>query len=405
MSAQVLSLLLAASASALVVTNETADTTLPPADNPGWSNVTVGTNTRNFTYLGSGWALSAWHVGPGIGDPPESQQLTFASGTVSVIPNQNYIVPNPAGSGLSPETDLRLVRLNTDLGLPSLTIAAAGPNGLADSIVGTSASDVTIIGNGHTRDSFQSTYAGHPGYYSGSDNTKRWGKNQIASENTLFGESDNNLRGTVIIGTSQNPRHIVSMVTKFDLGVQNEAQAVTGDSGSAVFRKNGAQWELIGIVNTIFIYDGQNVAGAFDGNYTSFADLTYYRGEIQNIMNAHAGYSIAGDINLDGVLSGDGTGSATTDDVAAFVQGWGYQQAGASVTSWKKGDLNQDGIVNVNDFFAMRSALVTANLGTGASALSQMIGSTVPEPAGAFLAASAIGLGLSQRRRRSRLAA
>jgi hypothetical protein len=390
------------SARALVVTNETADTTLPPADNPGWNNITVGTNTRNFTYLGNGWALSAWHVGPFIGEGPSAQTLTFSSGTVSVIPNQNYIVPNPAGSGLSAETDLRLVRLNTDLGLPSLTIA--GPTALTDSIVGTSASDVTIIGNGRTRDSFQSTFAGHPGYYTGSDRTKRWGKNQIANENSLFGESDSNLRGTVNIGSNENPRHIVSMVTKFDLGVQNEAQAVTEDSGSAVFRKNGAQWELIGIVNTIFTYDGQNVSGAFDGNHTSFADLTYYRGEIMNIMNSHQSFSIAGDLNLDGVLSGDGTGSAATDDVTAFVQGWGYQQAGASVTSWKKGDLNVDGVVNVNDFFAMRSALVTANLGAGASALSQMLGSAVPEPTSVFLAACAFGFGLSWRRRRSNVA-
>ena len=113
------------------------------------------------------------------------------------------------------------------------------------------------------------------------DTTKRWGKNQIADENSLVSESDPDLRGTVNIGTTANPRHIVSMFTRFDFSAGDyEAQGVDRDSGSAVFRKNGAQWELIGIVNTIYTYENQPAFSAFDGDYTSFADLTYYRNEI-----------------------------------------------------------------------------------------------------------------------------
>jgi hypothetical protein len=335
-------------------------------------------------------------VGPFIGEPANFQTLTFAAGVVSVIPNQNYDVPNPSGSGLSAQTDLKLVRINTDLNLTPLTIASTP---LSTSDIG---SEVTFIGNGRTRDTVQSTISGHQGYYTFADRTKRWGKNQVANENSLVGESDTDLRATINIGSNENPRHIVSMVTRFDLttgGIDYETQAVSEDSGSAVFRKNGAQWELVGIVNSIAnVYDGQPLTAAADGNYTTFADLTYYRAAIMNIMNSHPGYSINGDLNLDGILSGDGTGPATTDDVTAFVQGWGWQQGSASVNSWKKGDLNLDGVVNVNDFFSMRSALVTANLGAGASALSAMLGSAVPEPTSAILVAFAAGFVFCARR-------
>lgn len=401
------------SATAMVVTTTTLDTTQPPADDPGWNYVTVGATTRTYTYLGNGWALSAWHVGPFIGEPANLQNLTFSTGVVSAIPNQNYDVPNPSGSGLSPFTDLKMVRINTDLGLPALTIASTPLN---SSIVNTANAEVTFIGNGRSRAANQTSYSGHSAYDTIADRTKRWGKNRIADENSQYNQSDTDLRVTMNIGTNENPRHIVSMVTQFNLTsvpggetpIAYEAQAVSEDSGTAVFRKNPAnsQWELAGIVNTIDnIYNGQPITAAADGNYTTFADLSYYKTEIMNIMTAHPGFSIKGDLNLDGILSGDGTGTAATDDVTAFVQGWGWQQGSANVNSWKKGDLNLDGVVNVNDFFAMRSALVIANLGAGASALSQMLGSAVPEPASVFLAACALGFGLSWRRRRSLCAA
>jgi hypothetical protein len=394
-------------ANALLVTTTTLDTTLPPADNPGWNNTTVGVTARNFTYLGNGWALSAAHVGP---EPSYiDQSISFSTGTFSVIPGQNYVVKNPTSSGLSEYTDLRLVRINGDPGLPSVVIASQA---LTNANLGQTVADVTFIGQGRTRQptltNWNSSWVEVPsggtyqGYWAMNDNTKRWGRNQIASEDPIFNEGDSDLRGTVSLnlGSEANPdnRHVVSMFTKFDqAGIPYEAQAADRDSGSAVFHKNGAQWELIGIVNTIYTFSGQPAPTAVYGDYTSFADLTYYRGEIQNIMNAHAGFSVSGDVNLDGVISGNGTGSAATDDVTAFVQGWNWQQGQPNVESWKKGDLNLDGVTNVGDFFLMRNALSTAGLGAGVTALTSFFGGGsgggVPEPttlvlfaAGAFLA-------------------
>ena len=395
------------------MTTTTLDTTQPPADNPGWNNVTVGANTRNFIYLGNGWGLSAWHVGPDINAPPSLQTLTFSTGTFSVIPNQNYDVPNPSGMGLSAFTDLRLVRLDGDPGLPAITIASQP---LTNANLNQPIADVTFIGQGRTRQANQTNWdsnwtevpsgSTYLGYKAMDDNTKRWGKNQIADEDPLFNPDDSDLRGTVPLnfGTAENPaiRHIVSMFTRFDQsGIAYEAQAADRDSGTSVFRKNGAQWELIGIVNTIYTFQNQPAPTAVYGTYTSFADLTFYRNEILNIMNGHTNYSVAGDVNLDGVVTGDGTGSWATDDVTAFVQGWNWQQAQANVVSWKKGDLNLDGVTNVNDFFLMRSALNNAGLGAGASSLSGLFGTgVVPEPSCLILAAGAIGFALFRRRPR-----
>lgn len=391
-------------ARALIVTTTTLDTTQPPADDPGWNNVTVGASTPNYTYLGNGWALSAWHVGAG--------PVTFSTGTFSVIPGQDYTVPNPAGSGLTATTDLRLIRLNGDPGLPSLTIASQP---LTNVNLGQAVADVTIIGQGRTRQPnithWNSSWVEVPsggayqGYWAGTDYTKRWGKNQIADEEPLFSSGDADLRGTVNL--SNLSRDVVSMFTRFDQnGVQYEAQAADRDSGSAVFHKNGSQWELIGIVNTVYTYQNQPTLAVAFTTYTSFADLTYYRSAIDEIMhplnqNELRPYSIPGDVNLDGVVSGDGTGSTADDDVAAFVQGWNWQQATANVESWKKGDLNLDGTTDVSDFFLMRGALTSAGLGIGASKLSTLFSpGVVPEPATVALVLTAAAIACGIRRSR-----
>ena len=111
------------------------------------------------------------------------------------------------------------------------------------------------------------------------------------------------------------------MVTQFDAnGLTNEAQVVSGDSGSSVFFKRNGVWELIGIVNAQYsTLENQNNTYAVYGNYTTFADLSYYRNQILSIMNANPNYSVLGDVNLDGVVSGSMTDGVPTGDIAAFV--------------------------------------------------------------------------------------
>lgn len=385
-------------AEALVVENMTG-TTVAPADDPGWNY--VSTSSQNYVYLGNGWALSAGHVGlPTAG-------LSFNGVSVNVIPGQNFMVKNPTGMGLSAETDLRMVRVNGDPGLAPINIAASQIT--ESTAIGQR--QVVFIGNGATRQTNQThwnvtvqaganndiwtevtpppngTYIGYKSNFP-NDNTKRWGTNQIADEDSLFGTNDQDLRGNLQLNLFSGPKNIMSMVTQFDqFGLTNEAQVVSGDSGSGVFYKRNGVWELIGIVNAQLSglgVDGQSTTNAIYGNYSTFADLSFYRNEILAVMNAHQNYSVMGDINLDGIVSGTTTaGGGATGDLAAFVNGWGYNNGTGvgDVTSWKNGDLNRDGKTDYHDFVLLRGAFTPAG-GAGSLSLESLFGgAVVPEPA------------------------
>jgi hypothetical protein len=403
----------------------TSVTAQPPADDPGWSNVSMGA-VRNFVYLGNGWALSAWHVGPEASDTTSSLTLMFNGRTANIIQSQNFDVGNPnyISTGLSQYTDLRLVRLDTDLGLPAITIAST-PLTTAD--LNQPKSLVTFIGQGPTREAAltnwdvsetgnnwswtpNTTNGGNwHGYIADVEHTKRWGMNRVVDNvgpGSWYnfpappGEAPNSLRGKITLDEGGGGlRDVVSLFTVFDkFGVPYEAQAVSGDSGSAVFRKNGSQWELIGVINAAFTFPNQPFGGFYSddgrGDVTTFADLTYYRQSILDIMAAHPGFSVAGDLNLDGVVD--------SKDADAFAQGWGYQQAAGSVTSWKMGDLNQDGRTDMADYTLMSSALNASGLSASAFALSNALTrSAVPEPAIFALLVAAVPCVFVRRRTRA----
>lgn len=414
-----------APASALIIEDMTGTTVAPP-DDPGWNYVVLG--GRNLVYLDDGWILSAFHVGV----PAPTESLVFNGQSFNVISNQAYVVQNPPGQGLTTDTDLRMFRINGDPGLPPIPIAAqtlfesTTPDGPGR--------DVVIIGNGVARQTAPSAWnvAVQPGrnndvwtevpagtgQYAGykSDQTggiaKRWGTNRIADDDPLFGTADDDLRGTVPLTLGVGQRDVLSMVVQFDSptsgGLPNESQSVGGDSGSAVFSKASGQWELIGIVNANYVYENQpgpfstppSVPTAIYGNYTTFADLTYYRGEILRIMSDHPDYSVPGDVNLDGVVSGAMTGGVPTGDLAAFVSGWGYDNGTGigTVTSWQNGDLNRDGRTDYLDFVLIRSAFVATGMEITLHSL--MVGDGIPEPG--CLAMVLVGLGWAACRCRRR---
>jgi hypothetical protein len=222
--------------------------------------------------------------------------------------------------------------------------------------------------------------------------------------------------------TNQN-EDIIAMVTTYDKASTNEfeAQAIGGNSGGAVFHNFGAaanpDWQLVGIINAIATYEDQAASWAVYGNATIFANLSYYfhanpaqdyTHSISDIMRSHADYSTMGDVNLNGTVSGDGTGLGNVDDISAFVAGWGFDNGlgYGTVDSWKMGDLNRDGKTDVQDFLKLRRAfneeipgsVVTLLFGPGGGPGTPGF---VPEPSAAFLIAAGAALfALGVRRRR-----
>ncbi|WP_442483581.1 trypsin-like serine protease [Aeoliella sp. SH292] len=307
----------------------------------------------------------------------------------------------------------------------------------------------TCVGCFHTLDS-NTLHA--VGYTVSTTMRQTWGTNRVENPSSVANSLSDFVSkgGTWVTGTTA--------VQAFDFdeynfttdangnvigGGGNEVQGAANDSGSGVYAWNAAleRWELSGVMHTIARYGANNQALAIRrgasalGDLTVFSELSVYRTQIEAYMAPPVGYEwngegtdtrffhmvgrdvaydaagslvvtegMWGDINLDGVVSGDGSGAWATDDVTAFVQGWGYQQGSGDILSWKRGDMNQDGRVDLDDFLLLRQGVQQAS---GASlSLSALFGTSsqvVPEPATAgILAAAGLGLLAWRRLRRSR---
>ncbi|QDT73030.1 LamG-like jellyroll fold domain-containing protein [Lacipirellula limnantheis] len=110
---------------------------------------------------------------------------------------------------------------------------------------------------------------------------------------------------------------------------------------------------------------------------------------------------IVGDLNQDGVVSGNGKGPAATDDVTAFVQGWLTSNHPTVAESYFKGDLNLDRTTDLKDWIILSKL-------NPAMAQAALAGLAIPEPAAGGLAALAVAAIAAYRRRRpsrSRLSA
>lgn len=270
-----------------VAVSTSTGNTRPPEDDPGWNNVGIR-NGSTAVYLGNQWVLTARHVGAG---PTTFPQL----GTFGVVPNSQITLQNPSNQRISATTDLVIYKLQEAPALPPVAISQESPP------VG---AEVVFIGNGRDRadelthwDVSGSPFLQHwretdtPADYAGfktiGASSLRWGTNVIEDDEPFFFESDSN--HTTKIGNSQA---VVALVTEFDMpgdpapasqpATLYESQAVTNDSGGAMFYKNGDQWELAGIIIAVEGFNNQpNVTrNPVFGNLTLSADLATYRQQI-----------------------------------------------------------------------------------------------------------------------------
>ncbi len=276
----------------LIQTVTGTDNTTAPADDPGFANVGYSTNGLGTAiYLGDGWVLTAGHVGGG--------GIVLSSGT--------YLQASGSGSGItlvnttpgkSTYTDLYMYRLATSpAGLPTLSIASTMPD------VG---AEVTMIGGGLNRGAYTewlvntsttpwvwtatgSTGGVIGGYVTLGSRAIRWGTNNIEERDfwvkSYWGAGPNDYN------------EVKSVDTVFDEAAgSTEAQAVLRDSGGAVFTKIGGQWQLAGVIYSVYSpYSGQPnpVYNAVFGDYTLIADLSYYRPQIVAAIPEPTGVALA----------------------------------------------------------------------------------------------------------------
>jgi len=286
-------MLVSTSAHAVVVATTTANITAP-ADDPGWANVGQ-CNSAGAIYLGNQWVLTAFHVNAGAGFP-----VVFNGTAYTTIPATGTRLTNNGVGGMTAQTDLIMFQITVDPGLPSLVISATAP---------TPGDDLVMIGNGLNRaasrtfwqvtmnagannDTWVETTGAHnvEGYKSAPGQAKRWGTNDAEG----VGLNVDDGAGTV--------RSMVSLFDDDASGRPNEAQAMLGDSGGGVFHKNGAQWELSGVMlavgtpgNPGFFDNPPADTADFGQSLTLMADLSFYRTQIQSIMVPEPGAaSLAG---------------------------------------------------------------------------------------------------------------
>jgi hypothetical protein len=101
---------------------------------------------------------------------------------------------------------------------------------------------------------------------------------------------------------------------------------------------------------------------------------------------------LAGDVNQDGVIAGNGTGPAATDDVTAFVQGWLSSGHTSVLDAFTHGDLNLDRTTDLRDWIILNR--LDPAMGLAAQALL-----AAPEPTtSAHAVVAAIATALSRRR-------
>lgn len=263
-----LAMLLATPAGAVLIDGvDGTINTSAPADDPGWANVGIAGGATGV-YLGNGHVLTANHVSTG-------GSVKFGSVSYTEVPGTAVRISNGDGTF----ADLKVFLITPAPPLPTLAIRAnpSLPTG-----------DVIMIGHGRERGA--ATSSNDPmawqvptppnvvpdppieGYLWPGSKKLRWGKNRI-------------------VGMWPAWYHTSAFYSVFDApgmpdATTHEAQAANGDSGGAVFAKDGANWELAGIMLAVANYSTQfpNVS-SLHGNQTGAANLSFYRDEIIEVTD------------------------------------------------------------------------------------------------------------------------
>jgi len=251
--------------------------TSAPADDPGWSNVGVLGKTTGV-FLGDHWVLAAGHSG--------GRELQLGDQLFQAVQGK---IRHRLSTAPTLETDLQLFQLRESPDLPPLRLASSAPR---------TETAVVMIGNGLDRSpsltGWSRTWtivplgdASHAGYQPGPARTMRWGTNRIAAADLL---------------TRTGKRASRAFATLFEGGLPtpHQAQANSGDSGGAVFAKNGeGEWELVGIMITVSQHPDQPAKTTVYGNATFAVDIHAYRDQIEEILASSPDHDGDGILDID----------------------------------------------------------------------------------------------------------
>ena len=192
--------------------------TTAPTDDPGWARIGM-VNGSTGVYLGDGYVLSAKHVDAGnftLGSTIYSLDSSFAPQYLQTLP------------GMFADLVIFRVVSGPSMSLMPIYTGSAEAGKIA-----------TYVGFGLDR----GTEVTGQGWLWGTTQTERWGQNVID--------------GTFTISDSASHTSYESLVSDFDrvgsggTGLANESAAATGDSGGALFIKDGSIWKLAGIMTAV----------------------------------------------------------------------------------------------------------------------------------------------------------
>lgn len=368
-------------------------------------------DNRTGIYLGDQWFLTATHAQPGGSNP--SGAVRIAGVDFPVISGSAVVIAN-SGGGIDATSDLLMYRIGLDAQgrTPEDVNSAIKQIVIADTLAGTG-TVLTMVGRGRTRflnpnntqtgtyqfDSNGVILSSGTGAYEGflvANNTNsdwHWGQNRRFGGVTTFG----------VDGAVNDTRGFKVRFDKTDL--LNEAQGINGDSGGPVFWNDNGEWVLAGLHHVIFSPSNNCTGGACSnlltayGAQTGISDLSnlFYRNQIAG-LRGQAEYSLLGDLDLDGAVTGEIVAGVATGDLGILVDNWLYSAPQADLKTWVRGDINQDGITDLGDFVLMRDALGGVIDVAQFTALVSGAHST-PEPSAVLLAAGAT-LAATRRRRR-----
>jgi len=388
-----------------------------PDDDPGFANagrVGVGSGI----YLGNRWVLTANHVG--------ARSITFGSQTFEPVPGESTRIRNPAGSGLSPSTDMILFRLTEEPELPDLRIGCRTPR---------SGEQLVLVGHGRNRDEAISAWDVQVGPGPRDDVWTPTANTAVADQVGFRTESARILRwglaplrnATKAVNTQRNGQ-VISIETTFPrLGSRPHlSRAVTGDSGGPVFHKNGDFWELVGMIHGVTPNKENQPGGSATvllGTSTFSANLLSYEDELRavaafgparsdfnadgdidatdidrifaavNDRDHNCNYDLSGNgivtrVDIDLVLNDAGTlpGDANLDGKISFPDFLILARSfGDEDTGWGGADFDGDGSTNFGDFISLSNAFGDTFSDVVPSPTTPADIASVPEPNGAWL--------------------